>query len=125
MWARLGFEYNQLGNIKENLESITQVGNPGVTVVHKGLLTHNAFDLSKIVSSDGLGTGSPAIAPAQKNSAGVPMQNYRLNSYYVGKQLTGDYGCNGNNIHLLGNSKPITAAKLPSLNAGKSYLLIE
>ena len=26
---------------------------------------------------------------------------------------------------MLGDSKPITAAKLPSLNAGKSYLIIE
>lgn len=124
LWARLGFEYNQLGNIKENLETVTQVGNPEATVTHTGLLTHNSFDLSKIVSSDGLGTGTPATALA-KNSAGVPMQNYRLNSYYVGKQLTGNYGANGNNIHLLGDSKPITAAKLPSLNNGKSYLLIE
>ena len=124
LWSRLGFGYNQLGNIKENLETITEVGNPDKTVVHKGLITHNSFDLSKIVSSDGLGTGSPDTT-AKKNSAGVPMQNYRLNSYYVGKQLTGNYGANGNNIHLLGDSKPITASKLPSLNAGKSYLIIE
>ena len=53
------------------------------------------------------------------------MQNYRLQSYFTGKALPNNLGVSGNYIHLLSNSKPINAEELPSLNNGKSYLLIE
>jgi len=53
------------------------------------------------------------------------MQNFRLTSYYPGTDLPNNLGTSGNNIHILGDSKPINADNLPSLNAGKSYLIIE
>ena len=120
LWARLGFTYNQLGNISDNLESFLA---PSLTLKNptkqKGIITHNAFDFSKIVASDGLGQGNPVI------ESGLPMQNYRLQSYFTGLPLPNSLGCSGNYIHLLSDSKPISAQNLPSLNAGKSYLLIE
>ena len=130
LWARLGFTYNQLGNISENLESYVGTGkvtksgggfsysskNP---IKQKGIITHNSFDFSKIVSSDGLGQGNPQI------SNGTPLQDYRLESYYTGASLLQGIGLSGNIFHLLGDSKPINAEELPSLNNGKSYLLIE
>ncbi len=120
LWARLGFTYEQLGNVSSNLESfiapaIRQKGN----TKQKGIITHNAFDFSKIVASDGLGQGNPVV------ENGTPMQNFRLESYFTGAALPGSLGCSGNYIHLLSDSKPISAQDLPSLNAGKSYLLIE
>jgi hypothetical protein len=121
LWARLGFTYNQLGDISNRLESFiatsqTEIGDPTKQL---GIITHNAFDFSKIVSSDGLGDGNPNV------SNGTPMQNYRLKAYFMGQGLPNNLGTSGNYIHLLGNSKPINAEELPSLNNGKSYLLIE
>ena len=130
LWARLGFTYNQLGNISENLESYVGTGkvtksgggfsyNSKNPIKQKGIITHNSFDFSKIVSSDGLGQGNPQI------SNGTPLQDYRLESYYTGAPLLLNLGLSGNLFHLLANSKPINAEELPSLNNGKSYLLIE
>ena len=120
LWSRLGFSYNQLGNVSQNLETIIAHG-PELRKETKqlGIVTHNGFDYSKIVSSDGLGIGNPSI------HTGTPMQNYRLQSYFTGNALPGNLGVSGNYIHLLGDSKPINAENLPSLNNGKSYLLIE
>jgi hypothetical protein len=120
LWSRLGFTYNQLGNVSENLETFIAHGTQNrVQTKQKGIITHNSFDFSKIVSSDGLGLGNPI----SKN--GTPMQNYRLESYYNGIPFPGNLGVSGNNIHLLSDSKPINAEELPSLSNGKSYLLIE
>ena len=121
LWSRLGFSYNQLGNVSKNLESFIAQGRKNRTGPTKqnGIITHNAFDYSKIVSSDGLGIGNPVI------DSGTPMQNYRLQSYFTGQALPTSLGTSGNYIHLLSDSKPINAENLPSLNDGKSYLLIE
>jgi hypothetical protein len=120
LWSRLGFTYNQLGNVSENLETFIAHGSQKrVETKQKGIITHNSFDFSKIVSSDGLGLGNPVL----KN--GTPMQNYRLEAYFNGNTLPGNLGVSGNNIHLLSDSKPINAEELPSLSNGKSYLLIE
>ena len=120
LWSRLGFTYNQLGNVSQNLETIIAQGRQQRKETKQlGIITHNSFDYSKIVSSDGLGIGNPVT----KN--GTPMQNYRLQSYFTGKALPNNLGVSGNYIHLLSNSKPINAEELPSLNNGKSYLLIE
>jgi hypothetical protein len=120
LWSRLGFSYNQLGNVSENLETFIAHGTQNrVQTKQKGIITHNSFDFSKIVSSDGLGLGNPV----SKN--GTPMQNYRLEAYFTGNTLPANLGVSGNNIHLLSDSKPINAEELPSLSNGKSYLLIE
>jgi hypothetical protein len=138
LWHRLGFSYEQLGQISKQVEStsttgggqfnLSQPGHPGKlprlvgkqTLKNKGIITHNQFDFSKIVSSDGLGVGNPV-----QTTAGVALQNYRLADYYYGASLPNNLGVSGNSIHLLADSKPLNAANLPSLSAGKSYLLIE
>lgn len=120
LWARLGFSYDQLGNITKNLEkSKGYGGQKGKVQANKGIITHNQFDYSKIVSSDGLGTGNPI-----QDKAGAPLQNYELQGYFNGNDGF-TLGVAGNNFHILADSKPINAANLPSLNNGKSYLLIE
>ncbi len=120
LWSRLGFSYNQIGNISNNLETFIATGGQlRKETKQLGIITHNSFDFSKIVSSDGLGVGNPTT----KN--GTPMQNYRLQSYFTGQKLPSNLGIAGNYIHLMSDSKPINAENLPSLNNGKSYLLIE
>jgi len=138
LWFRLGFSYEQLGQISKQVESTSTAGGrqynvdntrPGKhprvagrsnVLPNKGIITHNQFDFSKIVSSDGLGLGNPV-----KTTAGVNLQNFRIADYYYGTALPSNLGTSGNFIHLMANSKPLNAANLPSLSAGKSYLLIE
>jgi hypothetical protein len=139
LWSRLGFTYDQLGNVSKNLETNSTMGsrpqtvnanngtplNQTIEVGRKnlknfGIITHNSFDYSKIVSSDGLGQGNPQV------DSGTPLQNYVLKDYYPGVAFnTNNLGISGNIFHIMANSKPMNAANLPSLNAGKSYLLIE
>ncbi len=132
IWFRLGFSYDQIGDISGNLETVRGLGMADIPTSQiagqrlgaplykqKGIITHNSFDYTKIVASDGLGVGNPLI------SKGTPLQNYRLTSYFMGKGLTSNLGLNGNYFTLLSDSKNIEAKNLPSLNAGKSYLLIE
>jgi hypothetical protein len=120
LWSRLGFSYDQLGNITKNLEQTKGYGGTeGNVKPNLGIITHNEFDFSKIVSSDGLGTGNPI-----QDKSGAPLQNYELQGYFNGDDGF-TLGVAGNQFHLLADSKPINAANLPSLNNGKSYLLIE
>ena len=144
LWFRLGFDYDQLGDITSQLESTSTFGGkreevrtggifgnkPGIfprfigrnnALPNKGIITHNQFDFSKIVSSDGLGVGNPVTDPA----VSLPLQMYRLADYFYSKQLNKNLGLNGNMVHLLADSKPLNARNLPSLSNGKSYLLIE
>ena len=138
LWHRLGFSYEQLGQISKQVESTSTAGGRNFVVSNtrpgkhprkagrinvlpmKGIITHNQFDFSKIVSSDGLGLGNPVTT-----TAGVNLQNFRIADYFYGKALPSNLGTSGNYIHLMANSKPLNAANLPSLSAGKSYLLIE
>lgn len=132
LWFRLGFTYDQIGDISSNLETVRGIGqedNPtggadprkgAPSFQQKGIITHNNFDFTKIVASDGLGVGNPSTT-----AQGTPLQNYRLTSYFMGKGLTSNLGLAGNYFTLLSDSKNIEAKNLPSLNAGKSYLLIE
>jgi len=136
LWARLGFDYTQLGDVSSNLESIFSFTNaPDVSgdasgpvtqpniVKQKGIITHNDFDYTFIPSSDGLGLGNPYLTA----TAGAPPQSYGLRGYGVScnESDTGTTGVTANNIHILANSKPINASNFPSLNNGNNYLIIE
>lgn len=135
LWARLGFDYTQLGDVSNNLESIfsftkeptgdfqgSAVTNPRV-VRQKGIITHNDFDYTFIPSSDGLGLGNAYLT----SMAGAPPQGYGLRGYNLScnSSDTGTLGFTANNIHVLANSKPINASNFPSLNNGNNYLIIE
>ena len=136
LWARLGFDYTQLGDVSNNLESIFSFTNliPGQeglvsfiknpkTVKQKGIITHNDFDYTFVPSSDGLGLGNPYLTA----TSGAPPQGYGLRGYGVScnESDTGSKGVTANNIHILANSKPINALNFPSLNNGNNYLIIE
>jgi len=141
LWSRLGFDYNQLGDISSNLEKISTAGGAynhetnefdkitpsqfdgdyynRMILPQKGLITHNQFDFTQIVSSNGLGDGNPVAL-----GVGTPLQTYTLQSYYLGSELKQD-GIAPNTIHLLETSKKLEAKSLPSLSNNKSYLVIE
>mgnify|MGYP003633737013 FL=1 len=142
LWSRLGFDYNQLGDISSNLEQISTAGGAyshetkefdkvtpaqfdgdyyhRMILPQKGLITHNQFDFSQIVASNGLGEGNPV----QISGVGTPLQTYTLQGYYLGSELTQD-GIAPNTIVLLETSKKLEAKSLPSLSNNKSYLVIE
>ncbi len=142
IWNRLGFSYDQLGNVSSNLEKIYTFTNPlpgdrGIfdppveprILKQKGIITHNQFNYTFIPSSSGLGTGNPYFSTSSES---LP-QNYGLRGYSATiddalvAPLKGQ-NANGaiqNNIHILCDSEPITAETFPSLNAGDNYFLIE
>ena len=140
LWNRLGFTYDQLGNVSNNLETIFTFSpttapsdsNPILYPVNprfikqKGIITHNAFDYTFIPSSSGLGNGNPLSS----SSASENPQNYGLRAYTSGgvySQLPSGttLGVLGNYINILANSSPINAFNFPSLNNGNNYLVIE
>lgn len=142
LWSRLGFSYEQLGNVSNNLEKIYTFTNPpagdnGIfdpvinprIIRHTGIVTHNQFNYTFIPSSSGLGVGNPYFSTSSES---LP-QNYGLRAYSssidlaVIKPLQG-YAIDGavqNNIHILCDSEPINAESFPSLNDGDNYFLIE
>ncbi len=139
LWARLGFKYNQIGSIKDKLETVFSFSEPvdptvpsqqGVktvnTVQQKGIITHNAYDNSFVPSSGGLGTANPYAQSAISGKVPNP-QSYGLRSAGCGvnKEMTGNIGFQQNRINILSNTQPISADEFPALNNGNNYLVIE
>lgn len=134
LWSRIGFTYDQLGNVSNNLETIYTFSNSKTYespanprfVKQMGIITHNAFDYTFIPSSSGLGSGNPAASVAASENP----QNYGLRGYTAGSNfnfLQSDivYGFAQNYINILSDSKAIIAEAFPSLNNGNNYLVIE
>jgi len=137
-WNRLGFTYDQLGNITNNLESIYSFSNNNQNIFtgrypvtqprfikQMGIITHNAFDYTFIPSTSGLGSGNPYSGIVGKT--GVP-QGYGLRAYTAGApfgNFANQEGLVQNYINVLANSYPINAFNFPSLNNGNNYLVIE
>jgi len=142
LWSRLGYGYNQLGKVSNNLETIFTFTTPSGSdisdtipelnprkVKQLGIITHNQYNFTQIPSSSGLGLGNPF-----DNNGSAPPANYTLNAYSSGVNSvdvdisgTPDVRLTGltqNYIHILSDSKPIEADDFPSLNAGNNYLLI-
>ena len=138
-WNRLGFTYDQLGNVSSNLEEIftfsprssqpPDLEYPRVIprfIKQTGIITHNAFDYTFIPSSSGLGSGNPlANASASQNPQAYGLRAYTTGSNYNALSVTDEYGVFGNYINILANSQPINAFNFPSLNNGNNYLVIE
>jgi len=135
LWQRLGFSYDQFGNVSNNLEDVhvfsqpklpAQVTNTEFTDIRSqkqmGIITHNQFNTSFIVSSGGLGLSNPYGSQANAN------QNYTMRSMNVAatKSATANgIGYTPNYIHLLSDSQPLVASGFPSLNNGNNYLILE
>ena len=133
LWARMGFTYDQLGKISDKLETRSTYGFDKKIdeLPLKGLITHNSFDFSSIVSTEGLGGGNPVQGGSAPNYDGTGLQNYFLGGYYNGSE-TGQYQAIGieyniapNIFHNQEDSQYIYAENLPDLNAGNSYYLVE
>lgn len=143
IWNRIGYTYEQLGDVSSNLESVYTfteapsgagrgVFDPPETpniVKQKGIITHNQYNYTFIPSSSGLGVGNPYFSASSES---LP-QNYGLRAYSstVDKSIlepikgANVQGVVQNNIHILCDSEPIIADDFPSLNAGDNYFLIE
>ena len=95
LWARLGFEYNQLGDISNNIDTINTLNQRVMTKASagykkyidlmktdkyppmgshklKGLITHNAFDFSDIQSCANMGS-----LPLEENGNIINMYSQR------------------------------------------------
>lgn len=133
LWARMGFTYDQLGKISNKLETRSTYGFDKKIdeLPLKGLITHNSFDFSSIVSTEGLGGGNPVQGGSAPNFDGTGLQNYFLGGYYSGStagQYQGigiEYNIDSNIFHNQEDSQYVYAENLPDLNDGNSYYLVE
>lgn len=135
LWERLGFNYDQFGNVTKNLEDVhvfSQPKNPTKVVdtqfdnirsqKQMGIITHNQFNTSFIVSSGGLGLSNPYGSLSATN------QNYSMRAMNVAATnaaTASGIGYLPNYIHLLSDSQPLVAQDFPSLNNGNNYLILE
>ena len=152
-WARLGFTYEQFGQIDKNLEKIftftdlpqnmlDDYYNPNKFnedclefrppdtkdckfVKQMGIVSHNSFNYSFIPSTDDLGIGNVNAGAANQN------QGYNMRGYTTATTESatpkgkGVSGLIQNYVHVLTDSLPINANLFPSLNNGNNYLLID
>jgi hypothetical protein len=129
IWARLGFSYNQIFNIRDNLTQFPLYGS-GDTIKTLGRVTFNEENLS---SQEGLaGLGASAISqnvPIQFFDSSGPLYNviqYIFSSPFDNFQAI-DTGINATfkNSFLTCGSRYIAADNLPDLMANNNYYIIE
>lgn len=149
LWNRLGFNYEQLGDISNNLETIQTIKPFDTTPLKatqeridkwnvgkqklKGIVTHNDFDFSDIQACANLGAN-----PIQINSNNVNMYDSVSFAKQTVKDETFISSLDSNNpardniigitlkneFSVMSTSQSIDAVDLPDLNAGNSYYLI-
>jgi len=139
LWARIGFDYDQIGNVSNKLESVFSFSNPFQPneptvqridkvnkIKHTGIITHNAYDNTFIPSSGGLGVANPYNKKAASASTSNP-QSFGLRTCGLGVNLTTALtkGFAQNRVNILSNTQPISANSFPALNNGNNYLIIE
>ena len=152
-WARLGFTYEQFGQVDKNLEKIfTFCREPKVMrdaydtpndyiplcqsftppdeadtrfVKQMGIVSHNSFNFTFIPTTDSLGTGNVNAGGTDQNQ-GYDMRGYTTaTTVSATPKVKGTSGIIQNYVHVLTDSQPINANKFPSLNNGNNYLIIE
>ena len=152
LWSRLGFKYEQLGDLSKTIETVQTIkpfeklgGNFSATQERldkwglgkhklKGIITHNDFDFSDIQACANLGA-----EPVQVNNINVNVYdsvsfaNIRDTDFFLVSSLGAVkpnpsnelYNVvNKNNFSVMSTSQSIDADLLPNLNAGNSYYLI-
>ena len=151
LWSRLGFSYEQFGDIDQNIETVKTwqpfLGNPADapslptperldkynfgTRKLKGIITHNSFDFSDIMACANLGSSPVTIGNANVNQYdSVSFSRDKLEPLSVIGTINQDnktvnYGLvQRNEFTVISDSQDIDAANLPDLNAGNSYYLI-
>ena len=148
-WNRIGFSYDQLGDVTNNLESIYTFSNlpPPLNDLNEptqflanvgkflpatdpkfikqmGVVTHNKFNYTFVPSSNDLGQGNVDFGATNQNQ-GYDLRGYTSFRVQDADNDTNEYGLIQNNIHILTDSQPINASDFPSLNNGNNYLIIE
>lgn len=150
LWSRLGFTYNQFGDIDKTVETVKTMKPFGTiggffsateerinkwglgTHKLKGITTHNDFDFSDIQACANLGAN-----PIQINNNNVNMYDsvsfakpQKTFDFFISSNLNGA-GDNElfamelkNEFSVMSTSQSIDADELPDLNAGNSYYLI-
>ena len=146
LWSRLGFSYEQFGDVKNNTETV-QTLKPTDTGIKqarldkynmgsrklKGIITHNDFDFSDIMACANLGS-----SPVQISSNNVNMYDSVTFAKAIKPDIsfsstsTTAFGSNPeivslaqrNEFSVLATSQSVDAELLPDLNAGNSYYLI-
>ena len=122
-WYRLGFSYQQIGNITPNLNKFSAYLSQKNQWTMPGFITKNQYDLSQATSSSGLGLGIDCgngevfqnygtvgiFIPCWNNSGGEGVTPTSLQRVYYNLEAT---------------SKFYNALSFPDLLGGKNYIII-
>ena len=139
IWNRLGFSYEQLGNITPQLE---KYNTPFATAESRtsmlGFTTHNSYGSSLQIGMSGLGQGY-----SQDNKGSVFIETFdevgligksgfksqpefdlaTVSSYITAQETA--FNVDFNYVFILANSQFFNAETLPDLSNGKNYFLVE
>jgi len=151
LWSRLGFKYEQLGDINNSVETVKTIkpfgkGGGFFSATQerlnkwnlgehklKGIITHNDFDFSDIQACANLGAN-----PVQINNNNVNMydsvsfskpqaqfETFITSAIQQNPLITSTFSMSlKNEFSVMSSSQSIDADELPDLNAGNSYYLI-
>lgn len=120
-WYRLGFQYNQIGQIVPNLPYYTAYLSQKNQWQWPGFTTKNEYNLSQAVSSSGLGLGIGC-------GDGADFQNFGTVGIFIPCLDTSGGAAPTSNqrtyFNLEATSKFYNAASFPDLLGGKNYIII-
>jgi len=139
LWLRLGFSYNDLGNISTQLENYnTPFVDKGILTPMLGFITHNSYGSSLQIGMSGLGDSMTADNKASTvietfdevgvmGSSGVasqpPFDLTSVSTYITA--ATAGFDVDFNYVYILATSQFFNATTLPDLSNGKNYFLVE
>lgn len=138
LWLRLGFSYNDLGNITPQLEKFNTPFAGDEQSIMLGFISHNSYGSSLQIGMSGLGD---SFTQDNKGSATIetfdevgimteltepPDQviDFTSVSTYINK-YNEVIGKDTQYIYILANSQFFNASELPDLSGGRNYFLVE
>ena len=138
LWLRLGFSYNDLGNITPQLEKFNTPFEETDQSTMLGFITHNSYGSSLQIGMSGLGDsftqdnkGSATIETFDE--VGIMSEITEAPSQTIEFTSVGNYinkyneiiGAETQYIYILANSQFFNASELPDLSGGRNYFLVE
>lgn len=128
IWYRLGFKYDSIVNINNNLLSFLEY-QTGNTVINKGVITFNEINLSSQEGVSGLGASAVAQnLPIQFfDASGLMSTNLLLshNPFDVNQPIEAGVNSTFSSVFLTTNMNYITAENLPDLMSKNNYYIVE
>lgn len=115
IWFRLGFTYDQLGNISQNVNTYEPYGQSPTNMT--GLMTTNDYYLNQGIEGSGLGYG-------YKTGTGAPFQPFSTVNLLASGLHTSNFTLSHGVATIQSQPKYYSANQFPNLQDGKNYYVI-